>query len=85
MLFQINLMQKGRLIRQISISFGDVLDEAYESYDLFSDIEALEEEKKLQKAIVSIRHKYGKNAILKLMNKQEKATTEKKKYINWRT
>ena len=47
-------------------------------YDLFSDIEALEEEKKLQKAIVSIRHKYGKNAILKLMNKQEKATTEKR-------
>lgn len=71
-------VQKGRLIRQISISFGDVLDEAYESYDLFSDIEALEEEKKLQKAIVSIRHKYGKNAILKLMNKQEKATTEKR-------
>ena len=70
-------VQKGRLIRQISISFGDVLDEAYESYDLFSDIEALEEEKKLQKAI-SIRHKYGKNAILKLMNKQEKATTEKR-------
>ena len=71
-------VQKGRLIRQISISFGDVLDEAYESYDLFCDIEALEEEKKLQKAIVSIRHKYGKNAILKLMNKQEKATTEKR-------
>lgn len=71
-------VQKGRLIRQISISFGDVLDEVYESYDLFSDIEALEEEKKLQKAIVSIRHKYGKNAILKLMNKQEKATTEKR-------
>lgn len=71
-------VQKGRLIRQISISFGDVLDEAYESYDLFSDIEALEEEKKLQRTLVSIRHKYVKNAILKLMNKQEKATTEKR-------
>ena len=71
-------VKKGRMIRQISISFGDVLDECYESYDLFSDIKALEEEKKLQRAIVSIRHKYGKNAILKLMNKQEKATTEKR-------
>lgn len=71
-------VQKGRLIRQISISFNDVLDESYESYDLFSDIEALEEEKKLQRTLVSIRHKYGKNAILKLMNKQEKATTEKR-------
>lgn len=71
-------VKKGRMIRQISISFGDVLDECYESYDLFSDIEALEEEKKLQRAIVSIRHKYGKNAILKLMNKQDKATTEKR-------
>ena len=66
------------MIRQISISFGDVLDECYESYDLFSDIKALEEEKKLQRAIVSIRHKYGKNAILKLMNKPEKATTAKR-------
>lgn len=71
-------IQKGRLIRQISISFGNVMDDYYESYDLFSDREALSKEEKMQQAIVSIRHKYGKNAILKLMNKQEKATTEKR-------
>lgn len=65
-------------IRQIAISFQNVLDEYYESYDLFSDIEELEEEKRLQEVIIDIKKKYGKNAILKGMNKLEKATTEKR-------
>ena len=54
------------------------MDEYYESYDLFSNIEQLEEEKNLQRAIIQIKEKYGKNAILKGMNKLEKATTEKR-------
>lgn len=65
-------------IRQIGISFCDVLNEYYETYDLFSDIEALEEEKRLQEAIIDIKKQFGKNAILKGMNKLEKATTEKR-------
>lgn len=69
---------KNSKIRQISISLGNVLDEYYESYDLFSNIEQLEEEKNLQRAIIQIKEKYGKNAILKGMNKLEKATTEKR-------
>ena len=35
----------------------------------------LEREKKMQKAVLSIKKKYGKNAILKGMNLQEGATT----------
>ena len=62
-------------IRQIGISFGNIVDEMYESFDLFSDYEALEEERKLQQAIVGIKHKYGKNSILKGMNMLDKATT----------
>ena len=70
--------RRGYPIRQIAISFGDVLDEYYESYDLFSNIEELEEEKRLQEAIIEIKKHFGKNAILKGMNKLEKATTEKR-------
>lgn len=62
-------------IRQIGISFGNIVDEMYESFDLFTDYEALEEERKLQQAIVGIKHKYGKNSILKGMNMLDKATT----------
>jgi DNA polymerase V len=35
----------------------------------------LEREKRRQKAVISIKRKYGKNAILKGMNLQEGATT----------
>ena len=45
---------------------------------MFSNIDDLEEEKRLQEAIIDIKKHYGKNAILKGMNKLEKATTEKR-------
>ncbi len=58
----------------------------FEQLDLFTDYEAreaaekaeneaLEREKKMQQAVLSIKKKYGKNAILKGMNLQEGATT----------
>lgn len=72
---------KDTPIRQISISFGNVVDEMFESYDLFSDIEALEEERKLSQALVNIKHKYGKNAVLKGMNMFEKATARKRNQL----
>lgn len=65
-------------IRRISISFDDVKDEAYESYDLFTDTKDIEKEKKVQDAILKIKKKYGKNAVIKGMNLQEKATTTKR-------
>lgn len=61
-------------IRQIAISFGNVVDEIYEQYDLFTDVESLEKEKKVQETLVNIRSKFGKNAVLKGMNLQDKAT-----------
>lgn len=69
---------KNRLIRQIGISFCDVLDEYYESYDLFTDVDEIEEERNLQLAIINIKEKYGKNAIFKGMDKLDKATTIKR-------
>ena len=58
----------------------------YEQLELFTDYGALEKEKeteetklakerKLQEAVLSVKKKYGKNAILKGMNLQEGATT----------
>ena len=59
---------------------------AYEQLDLFTDYEtlqkqhekekeALDKERKLQMAMLDVKKKYGKNAILKGMNLQEGATT----------
>lgn len=68
-------------IRRFSISFGNLMDEAFEAYDLFTDYEDLQKEKELQLAIVDIKHKYGKNAVLKGMNLFNKATTIKRNQL----
>lgn len=63
--------------------------ESYEQLDLFTDYEALAKEKeerkeelkkerKMQEAVIEIKKKYGKNAILKGMNFKEGATTKKR-------
>lgn len=68
------VVDKKYPIRQISISFGNVKNEMYEQYDLFTDYKALEKEKRLQQAMLKIRKLYGKNACLKGTSYQDKAT-----------
>lgn len=62
-------------------------DDAYEQLDFFTDYEAvkkqrekeeadLERERHMQEAMLNIKKKYGKNAILKGMNLQEGATAK---------
>lgn len=65
-------------IRLIAISFGNVVNEYYEQLDLFADYEQIEKEKRVQEALVTIKNKYGKNAILKGMNFCDKATQRKR-------
>lgn len=65
-------------IRQIAISFGNVINECYEQFDLFTNYEDIEKEKRVQEALVNIKNKYGKNAVLKGMNFYDKATQRKR-------
>ena len=62
------------------------IEEKFEQLDMFTDYAALEKERKeqaeqlakerrLQEAMLSVKKKYGKNAILKGMNLLEGATT----------
>ncbi len=75
----------NRLVSETSIE----QEEHFEQLDLFTDYEAsqkqkakekaaLEQEKNIQKAILSIKKKYGKNAILKGMSLQEGATAKER-------
>ena len=43
--------------------------------DMFTDYEALQKEKDLQKAMIEVRKRFGLNAIVKGMNLEEGATT----------
>lgn len=67
-------VNRQELVHMLSISFGNVVDEMYETYDLFTDFNALEKEKKLQLTLLNIKHKFGKNAVIKGMNLLNKAT-----------
>ena len=66
------------LIRRIGIGLGNVVDEKYETIDLFTDENKLKKEKELQKSILEIKKKYGKNSIIKGMDLEKKATTIKR-------
>lgn len=67
-------VNRQELVHMLSISFGNVVDEMYETYDLFTDFNALEKEKKLQLTLLNIKHRFGKNAVIKGMNLLNKAT-----------
>ncbi len=83
------IMNKELLTRRINITATDVVNEEdyknikeYEQMDMFVDYNELEKqrlkeksEKSLQKAVINIKSKYGKNAILKGMNFIEGGTT----------
>lgn len=76
------IIDKHTPIRRFTVTFNNVIDEAYQQYDLFTNLEDVEKEHKIQKAMLDIKDKYGKNAILKGMNLQEGATTmERNKQI----
>ena len=83
-----NIINKNLLIRKVNISANRVLnennipDDKCEQIDLFTDYRKIEEEKQreqkeinMQRTIVKIKNKYGKNAILKGMNFENGATT----------
>ena len=83
------IVDENLLVRRINLVANHVLPErevqqelAFDQLDLFSEVaekeaeeELLEREKRRQQAVLSIRKKYGKNAILKGMNYEEGATT----------
>ena len=76
------IIDKHTPIRRFTVTFNNVIDEVYQQYDLFTNLEEVEKEHKIQKAMLDIKDKYGKNAILKGMNLQEGATTmERNKQI----
>lgn len=84
------IVDKNLTVRRMYVVANHVQEErgaeaAFEQLDLFTDYELqmrqeteLEREKRLQKAMLGIKKKYGKNAILKGMNLEEGATARER-------
>ena len=82
------IINKDLLCRRINITANKILDEEkapkknFEQIDLFTDYAKKEKDKEkelhereIQKAMIGIKNKYGKNAIIKGMNLEEGGTT----------
>ena len=81
------LVRRVNLVANHVVPESSVVEKkSYEQFDLFTDYEteekkreeekaALQREKQMQRAVLDIKKKFGKNAILKGMNLEEGATT----------
>ena len=96
-----NIVDKNFLVRRFTVAVTHLIPEAeaksvipeMEQLDLFTDYEALEQQRKaegdeldrelkIQKALITLRDKFGKNAIVKGLNMHEGATAmERNKQI----
>lgn len=63
-----------RPVRRIAYDFGDLVGEGLEQYDFFTDPKQVDKEKKLVFSVISLKEKYGKNAVLKGLDLKQKAT-----------
>lgn len=55
-------------IRRIEVTANRVTPEGYLQYDIFTNPIVIEKEKSLQKAILDVKKRYGKNAIMRCAN-----------------
>lgn len=63
-------------IKQITLSLNNLLEGAWIQGDLFSNYELEKKDEKVQKAILKIKGKFGKNSILRGISMNEKATAK---------
>lgn len=70
-----NIVNSLYPIRRVNISFNNIVPEEYKQYSFFTNSELSEKNNKMQKAVIELKQKFGKNAVLKGMNLQDKAMT----------
>jgi DNA polymerase V len=67
------------LYRRLGVSAIKIKeDTGIYQFDLFTDYDALEKERRIQGAMLEIRRRFGPNAILKGLNLREGATTKER-------
>lgn len=80
------IVDPNKPVRRVNITCGNVIEEREQPceqlslFDAEKDNESLEKNKRAQKAVLGIKKKFGKNAILKAMNYQDAATTRERNH-----
>lgn len=65
-------------VRRMYVVANNVIPEEYMQYSFFMPAENLARDRKVQEAVLEIKNKFGKNAILKGLNFQEGATARER-------
>lgn len=68
------IARRDKPIRKVSISCNSVEQKGYEQYELFANYEEKEKERKLQNAVIEIKRRFGKNAVVRGMDLLEAGT-----------
>lgn len=69
------IVEPDKGIRRLSLSCNRIAEEGYVQYDLFTNPLETERDRKITKATLEIKKRYGKNALVRGMDLQEAATT----------
>lgn len=67
-------------IKRVNITCNNVVPEEYHQYSFFTDAAELAKNRQIQKAVLQIKNKFGKDAILKGMNLEEHGTTRERNH-----
>ena len=65
-------------VRRINVGFGGVVPEEFATLDLFTDQAAEAGERRLQEAVLAVKGKFGKNALLRGTSLKQKATARER-------
>lgn len=70
--------KNGYPIRKITIGLNNLIKEEYRVLNLFSDYMEEDKERERLKVLIDIKKKFGKNAVLKAVSLNEKATAKER-------
>ena len=65
-------------IRRLMVGFGDLVSEELTTVDLFTDVDALDRERRLGHAVLDVKDRFGKNALLRGLSLTERATARER-------
>ena len=65
-------------IRRIGLTCNNVVGEGCEGYSLFTNFAAVEKEKKLEKTVLALKDRFGKNSMLRAIDLEEGATARER-------
>ncbi len=71
-------VDQTRAIRRVNIGFSDLMPEGLSTPSLFADLEGETAERKVQDAVLAVKEKFGKNALLKGTSFKDKATARER-------